>query len=138
MATRKPARILSCWMIRCALALLLSTSSGVFAQPPGCDQSAPGSAPANSEPTAETDSPSVAGLRAFIDPQTGELVSVPPPGSVPETAATAAQDRPELVEEVLPDGTVIVRLDDRFQHPLQAELQGDELITCHGGPDQHD
>jgi hypothetical protein len=75
-----------------------------------------------------------AGLQVYLDPNTGELLDQPPPGqpTLAEVAAEApAQARPELVEEVRPDGSVRIRLDDRFNHPLVAEINEGEVVTCH-------
>lgn len=123
---------------RCLLILLLTVSSTASAQQPGCGQSTPDAVSITANPKTEIDSPAAAGLRVFIDPQTGEFMSEPPAGTAPAVEATAAEPRPELVEQVRPDGSVMVRLDDRFQTPLQAGLEGDQLIACHGDQHQHD
>ena len=122
-----------------SLFLLWMTASGTaFAQSSGCDPTASDPNPLDSGIQTEPETTSALGLRVFIDPQTGEFVPEPPPGSAPAVDAAAAESRPELVEEIRPDGSVMIRLDDRFQKPLQAEVKNDELVTCHGDQDQHD
>ena len=71
---------------------------------------------------------------AYIDPETGELTSVPPAGE--QLPDAPVQEEPEPVQEVLPDGTLIIHLDDRHMHPLKADDSSGELIICHGAGGQ--
>jgi hypothetical protein len=77
------------------------------------------------------------GLMAYIDPETGELTSSPSPGQ--QLPDAPAQEPPEPVQEVQPDGSVLMRMDERHMHTLQADISSGKLITCHGadGQDGH-
>jgi hypothetical protein len=73
------------------------------------------------------------GMRAYIDPNTGEFVSEPPPGT--EIAEEVPIGADEAVEEIrLSDGTVGEKLGDRFNMPLVARMDCDGNISLkHGG-----
>jgi len=121
MAGPPPLSLVGCLLI------LLSFAVTVAAAEPDCSPNAPASA-----------ADSTAGLQAFIDPQTGELVSEPPGGRPTLPDAPAAASRPELTEELRPDGSAIMRMDDQFMTPLQAEVIDQKLVVCHGEEAQHE
>jgi hypothetical protein len=68
------------------------------------------------------------GMRAYIDPNTGEFVSEPPPGT--EIAEEVPIGADEAIEEIkLPDGSVVVNVGDRFNIPLMATMDCDGKIS---------
>lgn len=73
------------------------------------------------------------GLKAYIDPDTGELLSEPPPGEA-AGAAEGAQAEPTIPEptvQTLPDGTLMLDLSDQPANELRAEIIDGKLVTCH-------
>jgi hypothetical protein len=68
----------------------------------------------------------------YLDPDTGELLSAPPPGAELPGMLQAPPPLPPLVEKVMPDGTVVADIGRRFIHPLRAEIVDGQLVTCHG------
>ena len=136
MASYRPIHLLSGF----GLFLLMTFSAAAAAQDSGCSQATGELDAPGSSIKPGTDHPAASGLRVYIDPQTGELLDQPPPGQA-ALAEPPAQALPELVEEVQADGSVRIRLDDRFSHPLVAEMNDGELVTCHEAPGkerQHD
>jgi len=141
-----------CIFARCLLFISLSLASAeqVAAQAaqPACSPSFAGStadpsASNGNSVTADNSNPALNSstansLQAFIDPQTGELVSEPPGGRPTLPDAPAAASRPELTEELRPDGSAIMRMDDQFMTPLQAEVIDQKLVVCHGEEAQHE
>lgn len=81
------------------------------------------------------------GLRAYVDPETGELLDGPPPGQRVEsgdTPATAGQaqragepNEKGLKVTVAPNGMRVIELGDRFLTELHAEMIDGKLVTCH-------
>jgi len=141
-----------CIFARCLLFISLFVASAqqvvALAAEPACSPQVAGSAAdpsvsTTAENTADNSSSALntspaSGLQAFIDPQTGELVSEPPGGRTTLPDAPAAASRPELIEEVRPDGSAIMRLDDRFMTPLQAGIIEQKLVICHGEETQNE
>jgi len=76
--------------------------------------------------------PNQSGLMVYIDPNTGEFVSEPPDGSIPQATSTLGDaegpERP-LQEIVGSDGTVTVILDGRFDTPLTAQVDCDGNVV---------
>ena len=72
-------------------------------------------------------------VRAYVDPETGELVSGPPPGQreAPDAPA-AAPSQPDYPATVRPDGTVELDLSQRPQEQLRAEVVDGKPVLCHG------
>lgn len=109
------------------LTLLLASvvwSANSHGQEAGCRE--PAQAPSETEDSS-------AGLRAYIDPVTGELTD-PPPDSLPPgnvTAGDSANAPNVFPESVSPDGTVSIDLGDRFITPLHAEVIDGKIVTCH-------
>lgn len=83
----------------------------------------PASLPATSEWA-----PGSAGLRAFIDPETGRLATGPAPAAEqldPETENAVRRDATGLTEEHRADGTVLVDLQGRFQSVVMVHRTAD-------------
>jgi len=111
-----------------ALLTVLGTALPVAAGPP------PGCTPE----TTETPADRAPGLRAYVDPQTGELTEKPPSDrsgastqqQTPRTAAQAAAPEP-FVEVIRPDGSVAIDIGDRFLMELHAEVVNGKVVLCH-------
>lgn len=83
------------------------------------------------------------GLRAYVDPDTGELLEGPSPGQdvsskdsmseAPRTQSSTASDD-EFEITVAADGTQVIKVGDRFMTELHAELVDGEVVTCHRLP----
>ena len=89
---------------------------------------APAAAPA---PAAQpTGTPSDAGMRAYIDPETGLITSQPPPGQ--QLEPSEIKQEPVLHEEILPDGSVMVDLQGTLQDymVLQLDANGHLVMRC--------
>jgi hypothetical protein len=76
------------------------------------------------------------GMRAFVDPQTGELVREPAPGTAPLQPSPAERDafstsHQGLVEapSPVPGGGFTLDLQGRFQSPLTATVGPDGTVT---------
>ncbi len=82
--------------------------------------------PAESEPE----------LRAFVDPQTGELTSSPPPGEAPDEpfSPDATEDYSGVEFNTRSSGEVTAAVGDRFHTELRAEIVDGKLVTCHARP----
>ena len=87
-----------------------------------------------SEPTsavpAGTEAPEQQGLKVFIDPVTGELISEPA-AIQPAQAPAKVADQPELPVEVRPDGTLVLDLTANPVNELRVEKVDGKLIECH-------
>lgn len=114
-------------------AAFLSVASLAWA----CDRSSPdpqasvAPAPAVPAPAAPAD----AGMRAYLDPESGTIVGMPPAGAV----APAAELVPGgiAVETVLPDGSVMLELNgsaDQY-YVLQLDAEGNRVVRCVQDPD---
>jgi hypothetical protein len=100
--------------------VLVGALSTVFigsdAQGGGTDDGAAAKPPATNVPSSS------AGMKVYIDPETGELLEQPPAGAEPlptEAPSTPSQEL-EQVESPVPGGGVMVR--GRFQTPLEATI----------------
>jgi hypothetical protein len=73
------------------------------------------------------------GLRAYVDPKTGELLSGPPPGEQMEESVGIGQAPrlDEIRQEVRPDGSVVADIGDRFITELRVEIVDGKAVTCH-------
>lgn len=93
-----------------------------------------------SQPTA-TGSTAEAGLRVYVDPQSGELVSQPvTPEQRRQSANTDAafnQDASDLVPVKMPDGSTMVDLQGRFQQATVATVQPDGSIRTYCNDADH-
>ena len=73
--------------------------------------------------------------KAYISPETGELTSVPPPGSKglsPADAVQADLNLPPVKITTHSDGTVQAELNGRFRTPLTATIDCDgKIVTEH-------
>ena len=81
--------------------------------------------------TQPTTAPMDAGMRAYIDPETGQLTSVPPPGTVEPT-----RTEPELLQVRLPDGSFML---DQKNAPedyliLKLDANGNKVVECSQDP----
>ncbi len=90
-------------------------------------------------PAAAAPAPPMTGLRAFIDPETGELIEPPlaAKGQLtlsPETQAALSQSSAGLSQVVLPDGTAFVRLEGRFQSMVFATVDAAGQVTISHRP----
>ena len=106
-----------------AVWMACSASVPAFAASDGCQSLA--ASPAQTDPAASDE------VRVYIDPDTGELVSEPPPGQVPDAPAAPIEE-PEYRTEVRPDGTVVLDLSDRPAEELRAEVVDGKTVICHG------
>ena len=104
----------------CAAAVFCLALSGGFAVAEASD------AQAIDGNSATVESQASSGMRAYIDPETGELVQEAPAGSA-QPQLRASEDRPELVAEPSPvaGGGMMIRLDNRFQAEFKANVDSD-------------
>jgi len=99
--------------------LSAAVSFSAFAESSGCGESAETTSAGNE-------------VKAYIDPDTGELVSGPPPGQVESPdGASAVPDDPAYATEVRPDGTVALDLSGRPAEELHAEEADGNTVLCH-------
>jgi hypothetical protein len=99
---------------------------------------APGAETPAAEPRVAKEAPAAAGLRVYFDPETGEITSVPPQSEVVPLAG-AQQVRPDRLPEItLADGSVMVRLDERFEETtvMSIDANGRRVVTCAQHPGQ--
>ena len=93
----------------------------------GCE-----AAPDPTEGSPDLTTPGTAGLRAYIDPETGELGA--PPADQPvqpdlDPPLASRVKEPELVEEPGPVSGVMIDLKGKFNRPLTAEVGPDGRVT---------
>jgi hypothetical protein len=102
--------------------LLFALTAPVWASESGCKSAPPPDKKASGE-----------GLRIYVDPETGELLSEPPPGEQLEAPAEISQapERGEIRQEVRPDGSVVADIGDRFITELRVEIVDGKVVTCH-------
>ena len=88
---------------------------------------------------ARAEEPSRGGMRAYVDPKTGELLPAPPAPAKPAVPQAASRSSVGLVEEVAPGGGSMVRLQGRFQSPMVAtsSVDGAPHAECHTSGDAH-
>ncbi|MEM9305172.1 MAG: hypothetical protein AAGE01_23885 [Pseudomonadota bacterium] len=69
----------------------------------------------------------------FLDPMTGEIVDRPPRGVDPGDSQLLRPVRSDagLVEEVLPDGSVMIDLQGRFQSVMEARIVNGRIVLRH-------
>ena len=82
-----------------------------------------------------TESPGTAGMRAYLDPETGELVTGPLPAGAlqldAETENALRRDSEGLEFKHHADGSVSVDLQGRFQHASVARIdENGKIIVC--------
>ncbi len=83
-------------------------------------------------------SPGTAGLRAYIDPETGELGVPPADQPVLDPPPASRVESPELVEEPGPVSGVLLDPKGKFNRPLTAEVGPDGRVTVqHQAPSAH-
>ncbi len=88
---------------------------------------------ATPSPAANAQSPN-AGMRAYIDPDTGELLEQPPKGVEPLVTPSAVLPEPVQMEVPGPAGGVMVDVQGRFQTPLEATIGPDgKPVVRHPG-----
>lgn len=104
------------------IALAFVLAAPVWAAESGCT----GVTPSAGVPSGE-------GQIAYVDPETGELLSEPPPGAQPVPLIDTSQtpDSGDIRQEVQPDGSVVAYLGDRFMTTLQVEIVDGKVVTCH-------
>ena len=111
----------------------------------GCEA---GPDPTESGPGHTT--PGTAGMRAYIDPETGELGAPPPDQAVqpvqpvldpPPTSGVESpelQELPDLIEEPGPVSGIMVDPKGKFDRPLTAMVGPDGRVTVqHQAPSTH-
>jgi hypothetical protein len=77
-------------------------------------------------PQPSTDNPAAAGMRVFLDPETGELGPVPAGMDVAlDAKAQAGTELSEPVETVLPDGSVMMELNGHGQEYFVLDIGPD-------------
>jgi hypothetical protein len=86
------------------------------------------------EPPVTTDRDVVAqpgtttpGMRAHIDPATGEFVDIPPPAA--DLDQTPTGEEPERVVKPAPGGGVMINTQDILQHTTVAKVDGSDSVT---------
>lgn len=82
-------------------------------------------------PGPAVQTPGEAGLKAYVDPETGTLTSTPPRSATPLAAAEVV--RPDHLPEIqLEDGSYMVRLDERFEESvvMTIDASGRKVMTC--------
>jgi len=97
--------------------------------------------PEQAESPGEAIAAPVAGMRVYVDPETGEFTTPPPPPAPPPAAATSeapaalrARQVDGLVEEANPDGGYTINLKRRFFGEVQARVAGGTLeVECDTG-----
>lgn len=93
-----------------------------------------------SEPSAAAGT-AEAGLRVYVDPQSGELVSQPVTAEQRHQAATADsmfnEDTSDLVPVQMADGSIMVDLKGRFQQATVATVQADGSIRTYCSDAEH-
>ncbi|MGH9365715.1 MAG: hypothetical protein ACRD1B_10705 [Thermoanaerobaculia bacterium] len=88
---------------------------------------------ASPSPAVNAQSPS-AGMKAYIDPDTGEFLEQPPKGAEPLVTPSAVLPEPVPVEAPGPAGGVKVDVGGRFQTPLEATIGPDgKSVVRHRG-----
>jgi hypothetical protein len=115
------------------------------AVPPPTGETAPAPAPPRSAaggPAAAEAGTEAAGLRAYIDPETGRFVPEPPPGVVDEvdraTAAALSTRSEDLVEQPspVPGGGVMVELEGRFQSAIEMSVDESGALSSDCATDE--
>lgn len=103
------------------LAVLSTVCIGAQAGGTG-DQATP--SPAANTPSAG------AGMKVYIDPETGEFLEQPPKGAEPMVTPSVALPEPEEVASPVPGGGVMVDVKGRFQTPMTVTIdpQGKPVI----------
>jgi hypothetical protein len=104
------------------ITLIFTILEPVWASESGCTQVSPRNSKAPTE-----------GLRVYVDPKTGELLSAPPPGEQlePSAASSNTQDQGEILQVTRPDGSVVADTGDRFITELRVEIVDGKAVTCH-------
>ena len=101
------------------IALLIALAAPGWASESGCKDVTPSAEKASGE-----------GRTVYIDPETGELLSEPPPGEQLEPPVRP-QVSGEILQEVQSDGSVVADIGDRFTTTLQVEIVDGKAVTCH-------
>lgn len=94
-------------------------------------------ATAAAAPATKAVAPGEAGMRAYIDPETGRIGMAPSPASVPDDAFPILTDSGDgLVNETLPDGSHRIDLQGRFQDyaVIRIGADGQRIISCVKNP----
>lgn len=114
--------------------LATAAFSAVWAETPNSQAPAPkpadsavaGPQAACSQAAATT--PAEAGMRAYIDPETGTIGGMPPAEALP----ASPQPEPVFEQVVLPDGSVMVDLKGAGQEYfiLQLDANGNRVVRC--------
>ena len=104
------------------ITLVFTLAGPVWASESGCTQTI------SSDSKAPTE-----GLKVYVDPKTGELLSAPPPGESLEASAVTSQapEQGEILQQVQPDGSVVADIGDRFITELRVEIVDGKVVTCH-------
>ena len=104
------------------IALLFATAAPGWASGSGCTDKTPSVGKASGE-----------GLKVYVDPETGELLSEPPSGEELQAPVESGQPRDpsEMRQDVRPDGTVVVHTGDFFMTELRVEIVDGKVVTCH-------
>jgi hypothetical protein len=93
-------------------------------------------APPSAAPSAAPSAPASAGMRAYLDPETGVI------GPMPRSAAEAAEldavggELPDPIEIRRPDGTVLLDLQGHMQeyYVVQLDANGKRVVRCVSDP----
>ncbi len=101
------------------IALLFVLAAPGWASESGCTGVTPSAENASGE-----------GRKVYVDPETGELLSEPPPGEQLEPSVQPPVSG-EIRQEVQPDGSVVADIGDRFITTLQVEIVDGKAVTCH-------
>lgn len=74
---------------------------------------------------------SAAGVKVYLDPETGELLDHAPPDAPAELPPESPAAEPEIPVMVRPDGTVVADVGNRFRSELRVEVIEGQAVTCH-------
>ena len=104
------------------IALLFALAAPGWASESGCTGVTPSAEKASGE-----------GRKVYVDPETGELLSEPPPGEQLEPPVQPPVSG-EIHQEVQADGSVVADIGDRFVTTLRIEIVDGKAVTCHRSP----
>ena len=93
--------------------------------------------PQTGDPQGTADQQGASGFRAYVDPETGELIEPPDDAPVEEPPAAAFSTSHEGLVETpspVPGGGVMVDLKGRFRSPLTATVGADGKVRMQHGP----
>jgi hypothetical protein len=117
------------------MGLLMTLTTGCFGHVSEQANSAPRAISVEGGPgQAPEASERASGIIVHIDPKTGEIITPPTgalPGEVPPSPVDSTKKPPEELRQVpspVPEGGVVIQLDERFDTPLSATIDADGKV----------